>query len=60
MDSHLQLGSNILTWAKPQPHLDAIVVVSSRARQHHSPDYLSDLDLILYTPNPEAYVSDRS
>lgn len=52
-----QLEASLVTWARSRPDLLAIIVVGSRARVDHSADEWSDLDLVLFTTNPRAYVS---
>jgi aminoglycoside 6-adenylyltransferase len=53
-----QLERNFVAWARAQPDILAAVVVGSRARTEHPADEWSDLDLILFTTDPSAYVSD--
>jgi aminoglycoside 6-adenylyltransferase len=45
----------IVNWAQPREDIQTIILVGSYARLDHPPDALSDLDLMLFTPQPEAY-----
>lgn len=54
------LENRIHDWAIRQPKMQAGLVVGSRARQGHTMDEWSDLDLILFTYGREALASDGS
>lgn len=55
--SYEQLEQNIISWANRQPDIRAIIVIGSRAREDHPADDWSDLDLIIFTSHPSAYLS---
>ncbi len=52
-----QLEKRIADWAANRPDIRSIIIVGSRARAEHPTDEWSDLDLMLFTSNPESYVS---
>lgn len=54
------LEASIAKWAAAEPHVQALVVIGSRARIDHPADSWSDLDLILVVSDPQAYVNDTS
>ncbi|MBX3085781.1 MAG: aminoglycoside 6-adenylyltransferase [Anaerolineae bacterium] len=45
----------VLAWAADQPSIRAILLVGSLARRDSPSDAFSDLDLVLYTVDPEQY-----
>lgn len=53
--SHLE--TTIAAWAAGREDVGAIVVVGSRARSSHPADVWSDLDLILFSTQPEIYTT---
>ena len=59
LDYH-QLESRIARWAAYHPDLLAGVIVGSRGRPGAAADEWSDLDLIIFTTNPDPYIKDSS
>ena len=51
-----QWEHDFIVWARTRPDIQAAVVVGSRARLDRPADEWSDLDLILFTINPSAFV----
>ena len=49
------LSQRVYAWAKDQPAILAVLTIGSRARQIKPADEWSDLDLILFTRDPEPY-----
>ncbi|HYN88985.1 MAG TPA: aminoglycoside 6-adenylyltransferase [Ardenticatenaceae bacterium] len=54
---YTQLEQKVLAWAEALGDIRAAIVVGSRARLDHPADEWSDLDLILFTTDPAAYVT---
>jgi len=54
------LEDAIARWAAAEHMVQALVVIGSRAREDHTADAWSDLDLILFVTDPQAYVEDTS
>lgn len=54
-----ELESRIAHWAHQQDDVRAVVIIGSRARQDHPADKFSDLDLCIFTMNPDAYRVDN-
>lgn len=54
------LEHSITAWARAQVPVRALAVVGSRARRQRPADRWSDLDLMLFTTAPEAYVQDAA
>ena len=52
------IEAQITAWARTQPAVHALVVVGSRARLKPAADEWSDLDLVLFTDQPERYAVD--
>lgn len=50
-----ELENRIAHWAHQQDDVQAVVVIGSRARQDHPADKFSDLDLCIFTMNPDGY-----
>ena len=50
------LEARVAAWAATQPTIRTIIVVGSRARGNH--DRWSDLDLVIFTTDPERYIAD--
>jgi len=55
-----RLETGISNWAKEQDPIRAVVVIGSRAREDHTADAWSDLDLMLFVTDPQRYVEDTS
>ncbi len=53
------LENRIAHWAHQQDDVRAVVVIGSRARQDRPADNFSDLDLCIFTMNPNAYRVDN-
>jgi aminoglycoside 6-adenylyltransferase len=53
--NYLELEAAIAGWCRRQPAIRAALVVGSRGRA--DPDDWADLDLVLFTPAPEAYAA---
>lgn len=51
-----QLEEKVVNWAESRPDIRAVVVVGSRARTDHPADELADLDLILFSENPQTFL----
>lgn len=54
------LEEGIANWAKEQDPIRAVVVIGSRAREDHTADAWSDLDLMLFVTDQQLYVKDTS
>lgn len=54
MDAFL---SKLTHWARSQPGIRSVVLVGSHARGQARPD--SDVDLVLLTPQPRAFLDDK-
>jgi aminoglycoside 6-adenylyltransferase len=54
------LEDAITRWATAERMVQALVVIGSRAREDHTADAWSDLDLILFVTDPQIYVEDTS
>ena len=52
-----RLIQRFVTWAQAQPDVRAAVIIGSRARDDHPADEWSDLDIIVFTTNPEHYIA---
>jgi aminoglycoside 6-adenylyltransferase len=50
------LMEKFVNWAQTQPDIHAAIVVGSQARLDHPADEWADLDIIIYTTNPEHYL----
>ncbi len=48
-DSYERLIRRITNWAQTTDHIQAVIIVGSRARPQESFDFFSDLDLIIFT-----------
>ncbi len=57
MNVYNQLLHKFVTWAESREDIRAAIVVGSRARTDHPADEWSDLDLMVYTNQPEQYLS---
>lgn len=51
---------SFINWAKTADDIRAAFVVGSRARQDHPADDFSDLDIVIYSSNPNIYLSDSN
>ncbi len=60
MTTYADLENRIHQWALDRADIRAILIVGSRARDQHSADTFSDLDLILLTTDIRLYHTDRS
>ena len=56
--TYADLETRIIAWANVRSGVRGVVVVGSRARQDHSADEWSDLDLILFTDDIALYQED--
>jgi aminoglycoside 6-adenylyltransferase len=54
--SYEHLTAKFIEWAQAQPDIRAAIVVGSQARTDHPADEWADLDIIIYTTNPERYL----
>jgi aminoglycoside 6-adenylyltransferase len=54
------IEQEICAWAKERDDVQALVVIGSRARTSYPADAWSDLDLILFVTNPEAFSKDAA
>jgi aminoglycoside 6-adenylyltransferase len=54
------LEDAITRWAAAERMVQALMVIGSRAREDHTADAWSDLDLILFVTDSQAYVEDPS
>jgi aminoglycoside 6-adenylyltransferase len=51
------LEEKIITWIRAEENIRAAIIVGSRARLEHPADDWSDLDVILFTTTPDAYLN---
>ncbi len=58
LDTYEQLEARLAAWAETQPTVRAVLGIGSRARG--TPDAWSDLDVLIFTSDPEPYVVDTS
>lgn len=56
-DHFEKLLDRFVAWASDQNEIRSIVLIGSRARQDHPADEASDMDLIIFTPDPQHYLS---
>ena len=54
------LEKEVCAWAREEDDVLAVVVIGSRARENHPADEWSDLDLILFVTNQQAYATDAA
>ena len=54
------IQARVVAWARTQPAIRGAVVVGSRAHSTPATDEWSDLDLILFSTEPDAYAADGS
>jgi aminoglycoside 6-adenylyltransferase len=52
-----QLLERIIAWSKAQAGIRAVALVGSGARQDHPADEWSDIDLVLVSGDPQAYLA---
>lgn len=57
-DSYEQLVRRIKSWSQVNEHIQAVIIVGSRARPQESFDFFSDLDLIVFTSAVEQLTLD--
>jgi aminoglycoside 6-adenylyltransferase len=55
--SYERLLGRFVAWARTQPDIRAAIVVGSRARADHPADEWSDLDLLVFTTDPDRLLS---
>jgi aminoglycoside 6-adenylyltransferase len=54
------LEQRFAEWSLRQPAIQAVIIVGSQARSVHAADEWSDLDLVVFTSNPSAYLRDSA
>jgi hypothetical protein len=52
-----QLLKKFTAWAQSRDDIRAVILVGSRARSDHPADEWSDLDLMIYSNQPEQYLT---
>ena len=58
--SYEQLIQRFNVWAEKRSDIRAACIVGSRARTDHPADEWADLDMVVFTSNPEYYLSEMS
>lgn len=58
VNKYTEIEARFATWAKTRPDIRAAIVIGSRARQKHSADVWSDLDMVAFVTDPAPYLSD--
>ena len=53
-----QLEENVRDWAEADDAIRVVLVIGSHARRDHPADDLSDLDLIVFSSEPQQYLED--
>ena len=53
---YADLIARFTRWAQDQPDIRAALMIGSRARREHPADEWSDLDIVVFAANPQAYV----
>ncbi len=56
-DKYQTLCHRIVEWAKNQPTIQAVLLIGSRARLDHPADLWSDLDLLIFANDLQAYTN---
>lgn len=52
---YARLLENVRAWAEQEPEIRAVVLIGSRARTDHPADEWSDLDLLVFSTNPNRF-----
>ncbi|MGF7012168.1 aminoglycoside 6-adenylyltransferase [Lachnospiraceae bacterium PF1-22] len=55
-DFYTAFEARFVVWAKEREDIRAALIAGSRARRDHHADEYSDLDIMMYTTEPEAYL----
>lgn len=56
--SYKILIERFISWAENYPEFRSAIIMGSQARQDHAADHCSDLDMIIYTINPQKYLAE--